>query len=151
MDKNEKLIKRHTRLTVIASLYLVAFRNKTTATVDSNKLNIQFIAKTLKADKVDLKLAKKNFRSVGDNREIINDLIKEYSTKRKIEEINLITLGILQNAINEGFIEHYVSPKIAISEAIEIAKSLVTHSQVNFISGILGKIYDKKKDELQKD
>ncbi|MBU1119658.1 transcription antitermination factor NusB, partial [Patescibacteria group bacterium] len=57
-------------------------------------------------------------------------------------------LQIFRIAILEGFIGKITPPKVAIDEAIEIAKDFGGDSSGKFVNGVLGAIYEQaKKDE----
>jgi N utilization substance protein B len=145
MDKKDKIARRHSRLTIIAALYLIAFRENTQHTISSDEVDLDYIVEAVQTDKSDTQMVKEYLKSLLENKKEIDKIISKYSQNRKLNEIDLTALSILQNAINEGFIENYVDPKVAINEAIEIAKGLVSPSQVKFISGLLGNLYDKEK------
>ena len=62
--------------------------------------------------------------------------------------MKLVDLQILRIAILEGFIKKITPPKVAIDEAIEIAKDFGGESSGKFVNGVLGAIYEQmKKDE----
>jgi N utilization substance protein B len=58
-----------------------------------------------------------------------------------------VDLEILRVAIYEGFLTDITPPKVAIDEAIELAKELGGESSDKFINGVLGAIYEQVKKE----
>jgi N utilization substance protein B len=72
----------------------------------------------------------------------INDMITKAAPAWPIEKINRIDLAILQLAVYE--LKHSeVPPKVAIDEAIELAKQYGGESSPSFINGVLGNIMDQ--------
>jgi N utilization substance protein B len=62
--------------------------------------------------------------------------------------MKLVDLQILRIAIFEGFVGKKTPPKVAIDEAIEIAKDFGGDTSGKFVNGVLGAIYEEaKKDE----
>jgi N utilization substance protein B len=80
---------------------------------------------------------------VLDNLPKIDELIKKYATNWPIETITIIDKNILRVGIFEMmFSEGKVPAKVAINEAIEIAKNFNGPSSGKFVNGILGAIYN---------
>ncbi len=79
--------------------------------------------------------------------EEIDQIIVQYAPQWPISQIKKVDLVILRIAIFEGFLSESTPPKVAIDEAIELAKSFGGNASDKFINGVLGAIYEKKKDE----
>lgn len=85
---------------------------------------------------------------VNTQRDEIDALITKYAPQWPISQMKLVDLQILRMAILEGFIGKITPPKVAIDEAIEIAKDFGGDSSGKFVNGVLGAIYEEaKKDE----
>ena len=85
---------------------------------------------------------------VKDKQEEIDNLITKYAPQWPISQMKLVDLQILRIAILEGFISQMTPPKVAIDEAIEIAKDFGGDVSGKFVNGVLGAIYEEtKKDE----
>lgn len=85
---------------------------------------------------------------VNESQEEIDGLIKRYAPQWPISQMKLVDLQILRMAIYEGFVGRVTPPKVAIDEAIEIAKDFGGESSGKFVNGVLGAIYEEaKKDE----
>lgn len=72
------------------------------------------------------------------------DKIIEYSApERPIEQLNLIDRNVLRLGLYELLYEpkDEVPPKVAINEAIELAKNFGGESSGKFINGVLGTVY----------
>ncbi|NLG52448.1 MAG: transcription antitermination factor NusB [Clostridiales bacterium] len=73
----------------------------------------------------------------------INNLIKTNSIRWKINRISRIARAIMQVAIYEILYMDDISEKVAINEAVEIAKKYDSRETVAFINGVLGSIVRK--------
>lgn len=62
-----------------------------------------------------------------------------------IDKLNKIDLAILRLAVYELLFEN-TPPKVAIDEAVELAKEFGSENSPSFVNGVLGTIY-KEKDE----
>ena len=77
---------------------------------------------------------------VASKREEIDELIKKYSVGWNLNRISRIAMAIMRVAVYETKYVDDISEKIAINEAVEIAKKYDTAETVSFINGILGSI-----------
>ena len=77
---------------------------------------------------------------VAEKRDEIDELIRKYSVSWNLNRISRIAMAIMRVAIYECKYVDEVSEKIAIHEAVEIAKKYDTAETVSFINGILGSV-----------
>ena len=91
--------------------------------------------------------AKKIIKDVNKNIKEIDQLISQYAPQWPIEQIMIIDRNILRIGIYELRYDTGVPPKVAINEAIELAKNFGGPSSGRFVNGVLGAIY---KDMLTK-
>jgi N utilization substance protein B len=77
----------------------------------------------------------------------IDDYIKKYSHQWPLEQITLIDRNILRIGIFEMLFYEETPPKVAIDEAIELAKAFGGIASGKFVNGILGAIYEDLKKE----
>lgn len=82
---------------------------------------------------------------VIDNLEQIDQTIQTYAPKWPLEQIAIVDRNILRIGIYEMHINNDIPNKVAINEAIEIAKSYGGQSSGKFVNGILGAIYNDIK------
>ena len=85
--------------------------------------------------------AKKLIDGVLKNRNEIDELIKKYATEWPLEQITTIDRNILRLGVYELKFDPDIPSKVAINEAIEVAKSFGGESSGKFINGVLGAIY----------
>jgi len=74
------------------------------------------------------------------NQEKIDENIKEFAPAWPLEQMMIIDRNILRLAIFEILLDNEVSVKIAINEAVELAKEFGGDSSSSFVNGVLGSI-----------
>lgn len=95
-------------------------------------------------------------KGVLKNREKIDAIIEKTAPEWPISQINLIDRNVLRLGIYELLLgkRDEVPPKVAINEAIELAKNFGGESSGSFINGVLGTIYreigEPGKDQTSK-
>jgi N utilization substance protein B len=72
----------------------------------------------------------------------IDKKITQYSPDWSLEQMTLIDRNILRIGVFELYFRDEIPNKVAINEAIEIAKSYGSQSSSKFINGILGAMYN---------
>ncbi|MDD2758027.1 MAG: transcription antitermination factor NusB [Patescibacteria group bacterium] len=77
----------------------------------------------------------------------IDKIITEYASDWPIDQITVVDRNILRLGIFELAFSKDVPPKVAINEAIELAKSYGGHSSGKFVNGVLGAIYKNMAPE----
>lgn len=82
-------------------------------------------------------------KGVLGNQEKINAIIAKTAPEWPIEQISLVDRNVLRLGIFELLYSNRseVPPKVAINEAIELAKSFGGETSGKFINGVLGTIY----------
>ena len=95
--------------------------------------------------------AKSLIDGVLKNREAIDKLISKYATEWPIEQITIVDRNILRIGIFELKFAEDIPSKVAINEAIEVAKTYGGESSGKFVNGVLGAIYKEmeKKGEVK--
>ena len=78
---------------------------------------------------------------VKDNLAKIDKYIIKYATEWPLDQITTIDRNILRLGIYE-LLYTEVPPRVAINEAIEVAKSFGGDSSGKFVNGVLGAIYN---------
>jgi len=75
------------------------------------------------------------------NQEKIDDLIIKYAPEWPIEQITMVDRNVLRIGIQEMKYDTDIPEKVAINEAIELAKTFGGESSGKFVNGVLGTIY----------
>jgi len=78
---------------------------------------------------------------VRDNVKIIDQHIVKYATEWPLDQITTIDRNILRLGIYE-LLYTPIPPRVAINEAIEVAKSFGGDASGKFINGVLGALYN---------
>ena len=86
---------------------------------------------------------KELINGVLKNKEKIGEIIVKTAPEWPLEQINLIDRNVLRIGIFELLFgkREEVPPKVAINEAIELAKSFGGETSGKFVNGVLGTIY----------
>ncbi|PSO45989.1 MAG: transcription antitermination factor NusB [Parcubacteria group bacterium QH_9_35_7] len=77
----------------------------------------------------------------------LDEVLKEYSTKWDIDQMSIVDRNILRIGLYELKVNNDIPEKVAIDEAIEVAKSYGGPSSGKFVNGILGAVYNDMKDD----
>ena len=75
------------------------------------------------------------------NQPKLDELISRYAPEWPLEQITIIDRNILRIGVFELKIASGIPPKVAINEAIELAKSFGGPASGKFVNGVLGSIY----------
>lgn len=78
---------------------------------------------------------------VMGNRDAIDEIIKPAAPEWPIEQIALVDLEVLRVGIYELLFAKDVPPKVAINEAVELAKGFGGENSSRFVNGVLGTVY----------
>jgi N utilization substance protein B len=78
---------------------------------------------------------------VLENLAAIDPYLTKYATEWPIEQITVVDRNVLRIGIFELVVGKTVPAKVAINEAIELAKAFGGESSGRFVNGVLGAIY----------
>lgn len=82
--------------------------------------------------------AKKAFEETSVRIDELDELIKKYLKGWKLERIPKVNISILRLALYEIIYENGVPGKVAVNEAVELAKKYSGEDDYMFINGVLG-------------
>lgn len=82
--------------------------------------------------------------------EELDKLISKYAPEWPLEQITIIDRNILRIGIYELKFNSAIPDKVAINEAIELAKSFGGESSSKFVNGVLGSIYKDMQNNHNK-
>lgn len=77
----------------------------------------------------------------AEHRTEIDKTIEGYAPEWPLEQITIVDRNVLRIGIYELTLDAAIPPKVAINEAIELAKSFGGASSGKFVNGVLGSIY----------
>lgn len=87
---------------------------------------------------------------VISNQKDIDQLIIKNAPEWPIEQITIVDRNVLRIGIYELKFSQDIPPKVAINEAIELAKSFSNESSGKFVNGVLGTIYKEMEEKGEK-
>ncbi len=90
----------------------------------------------------DKKYIKDKFQLLCERVEEIDELINTYATGWKTSRMNKVDLTLLRLAVYEMKWDDEVPVKVAINEAVELAKKFSGEEGPSFVNGVLAKIAD---------
>ncbi|MBN1582065.1 MAG: transcription antitermination factor NusB [Anaerolineae bacterium] len=77
-------------------------------------------------------------QGVMKNREQLDVLIGRYAPEWPVDQMSIIDRNVLRIALFEFLIDGGTPPKVAINEAVELAKAFGSDSSPRFVNGVLG-------------
>lgn len=133
------MANRHLARTIaLQSLYEWDFNNKSAADVSHIvEHNIKEFAPGLKDDEFVQEL----INGVINNRKEIDAKIEKTAPEWPLDQITTVDRNILRLGIFELQYDPNIPPKVAINEAIELAKTFGGESSGRFVNGVLGTLY----------
>ena len=133
-------MNRHfARVVAMQSLYEWDFRGDGDP-VDNLRRNCE----TLDSE-VDVDFATDILNTVTKHLSDIDKRITEAAPEWPFDQIAILDRNILRIACAELLFDESIPPKVAINEAIEIAKSYGSENSSKFVNGVLGSIYRGSK------
>lgn len=84
---------------------------------------------------------------VTKNSEEIDKMICKYAPEWPLEQITVVDRNVLRLGIYELVFAENIPSKVAINEAIELAKTFGSDASGKFINGVLGAIYRERSEQ----
>lgn len=129
--------RHQSRVLVLQTLFAWDF-NKTQ---DNPEKIFDYTKENVASDNTDNDFARELLKSIVDNWKELNKTIVKYAPEWPLKQINIVDRNILRIGIYELTHNKELPPKVAINEAIELAKDYGSDSSSKFINGVLGTIY----------
>ncbi len=126
--------RRKARGTALQALYEIDSAGHKTEAVLSRFLDEEEISEENKAFIHDL------VNKVIQNREQIDHNIRRFAPAWPVEQLPVVDRNILRLAISEILFDNKVSVKVAINEAVELAKKFGSDNSPKFVNGVLGSV-----------
>lgn len=127
-------IRRKTRAVVLQALYELDTTGHSEDTVLKSLVDYE------KLPEENAAFASELVNGVISNREAIDKHIQTFAPAWPVSQIPVIDRNILRLAIYEILIDNKVPVKVAINEAIELAKTFGADSSSKFVNGVLGSV-----------
>jgi len=130
---------RHLSRTIaMQSLFLWDFRGKNKNDV---KEILSGVFKNFAPEFNDQGFSENIIKGVMKKLEAIDVYITKYATEWPLDQITIVDRNILRIGVYELIFNDEIPAKVAINEAIEIAKTFGGESSGKFVNGVLGAIY----------
>jgi len=143
------MASRHfSRMIVLQSLYEWEIWNHEK---DINEI-IDRNIKNYGSDLSDQEYPKKLITSIIENIPQLDEVIQKSAVERPISQINIVDRNVLRIGLYELLFDKSgdVPPKVAINEAVELAKNFGGQNSFSFVNGVLGTVY-KTMQEINTD
>lgn len=98
----------------------------------------------------DLEFISKTVKGVLDHLKDTDQIIEQVAPEWPISQITLVDRNILRIGVYELAFSPDIPPKVAINEAIELAKTFGGKSSGKFVNGVLGSIYRQLEESQGK-
>lgn len=150
MSAQLKDLRHNARMISLQKLFLENFHQK--SNVDTSGQSVGFDEPVLmEIDEIgefDKEFSKQLLEGVSANLAQIDQIITKLAPEWPIESIATTDLQIMRLAICEGFILKLTPEKVAVNEAIELAKEFSNDHSRMFVSGVLGNLFAHQADYL---
>ena len=134
--------RRRSRQLILQNLYRDEFHS------DSTEKNIDFFIKNKNLSEADGRFVLDVFKGIQKHKRDIDETIKKYSVNWSQERISLVDLNIMRIAVFEILFYPEVPDKVALNEALELAKNFGEKKTVSFVNGILNQVLKNKQPSL---
>lgn len=142
----EKSDPRHlARIVAIQKMFERQFKSGNISKGYDEEYSHTDLAEIDEFEKFDEELLKKLLKGTEKTQGTADETIKKYASQWPIEQIPKVDLQILRLAIYEGFIGEITPRKVAVDEAIELAKELGGPNSAKFINGVLGNLVNENR------
>ena len=92
-------------------------------------------------------LTNKIVEGVRDHRKELDDIIQKNAPEWPLDKIAKVDLVILRIAIYEILYNREIPTKVAIDEAVELAKEFGNDTSSKFVNGVLGSVAESTKND----
>jgi len=151
------MISRHlARMIAVQSLYEWDFRGAKNDNEEISKIiehNISQFIKDPEKDKAGIKFAVDLVKNTIAKRDVIDPIIEKCAPDWPLEQITTVDRNVLRLGIYELMFSDYkeTPPRVAINEAIELAKTFGGENSGKFVNGVLGTVYNELGQPMKND
>ena len=79
----------------------------------------------------------------------IDDIISEFAPSWPMSQMAVVDRNLLRLAIYEMIMWSETPPKVAINEAVELAKVFGSENSPKFVNGVLGSVMEKAAEDVR--
>jgi len=125
-------VRRRARILALQALYEIDTTQHPVGTVLDQRLTEDPLPADGEA------FARELLTGVLQHQVALDELIQRYAPEWPVEQMAVIDRNVLRIAIYEFFISKLTPTKVAINEAVELAKLFGSDSAPRFVNGVLG-------------
>jgi N utilization substance protein B len=136
-------VRRRARSIVLQTLYELDFTD--------HDLNAAFEARLAENSLPESagKFAQSLAKGVQTYRTYVDSVVGELAPEWPIDQIAAVDRNVLRIAIYELLFLPEIPPKVAINEAVELAKMFGSESSPRFVNGVLGSLVSKDRAKIR--
>ena len=136
-------VRRRARAVVLQTLYELDFTDHQA----KGALEDRLIERPLPEAAV--VFARSLLMGVQTYRTYLDSVVTELAPEWPIEQIAAVDRNVLRIAIYELLFELEIPPKVAINEAVELAKMFGSDSSPRFVNGVLGSLVSRDRAKIR--
>jgi N utilization substance protein B len=136
-------VRRRARAVVLQVLYELDFADHEAKTALETRVEENILPESAGAFARSLAVGVQSYRTYLDS--VVGELAPEWP----IDQIAAIDRNILRIAVYELLFEAEIPPKVAINEAVELAKMFGSESSPRFVNGVLGSLVARDRTKLR--
>lgn len=136
-------VRRRARAVVLQTLYELDFTDHEAKTALKARLEEQLLPEAAEVFAQSLTMGVQTYRTYLDS--VVSDLAPEWP----LDQIAAVDRNILRISIYELLFEPEIPPKVAINEAVELAKMFGSESSPRFVNGVLGSLVSRDRVKLR--
>jgi N utilization substance protein B len=136
-------VRRQARVTALQALFEIDSVGHDPVMVLQRRLEVKALPPS------GIKFARNLVSGVLEHKTYLDELIQKNAPEWPVEQIAIIDRNILRIAIFEIAIDQGTPLKVAINEAVELAKLFGSDSSPRFINGVLGTLVSQGRGSFQ--
>jgi N utilization substance protein B len=136
-------VRRRARAVVLQVLYELDFTDHEAKAALEGRFEDRLLPEAAESFARSLAVGVQTYRTYLDS--VVGDLAPEWP----IDQIAAVDRNVLRIAIYELLFEPDIPPKVAINEAVELAKMFGSESSPRFVNGVLGSLVSRDRVKLR--
>jgi len=136
-------VRRRARAVVLQTLYELDFTDHNPKTALETRLTEHSLPETAGVFARSLTMGVQTYKTYLDS--VVGELAPEWP----IEQIAAVDRNVLRIAIYELLFDPDIPPKVAINEAVELAKMFGSESSPRFVNGVLGSLVSRDRAKIR--
>jgi N utilization substance protein B len=137
-------VRRRARAVVLQTLYELDFTHHDL----EYALGARFEERTL--PEAAQEFTRSLVKGVWTYRDYLDSVVGELAPEWPIDQIAAVDRNVLRIAVYELLFEPETPPKVAINEAVELAKMFGGEGSPRFVNGVLGSLVAKDREKIRK-